>query len=62
MDDKIRQMAIDIIDMFEDLLEKHNINIPDEERDGHEGEANIYGITYFELEDEITAYLKDKTK
>lgn len=57
--DKNRMTAILILGIFERLLMKHNIIIPDENRMGEEDEAHIYGTTYYELEDEIT-YLLDK--
>ena len=39
--------------MFEEMLESKGISIPDEDRTGEESEANLYGITYATLEDEI---------
>lgn len=54
---RVRPYASIIIDLFEDLLDKHNITIPDEDRDGHEGEAPIYGCTYFNLEYDIVGVL-----
>ena len=51
-----------IVDIFEDLLEKHGILIPDEDREGREEEACIYGMTYGELlydvEDRLISLLK----
>lgn len=44
-----QEVATDIINAFEDLLDEHNISIPDEDRKGDEGEARIYGITFAEL-------------
>jgi len=52
-----RQHAINILDMFEDVLDKHNIYIPDDDRTGDECEACIFGATYGDLEDEIVHYL-----
>lgn len=43
----------DIIEEFDKLLCNNNIMIPDEEREGSEDEAAIYGKTYYELEDTI---------
>lgn len=42
-------VAADIVDEFEDLLDKYDITIPDEEREGAEDEARIYGQAYDEL-------------
>lgn len=55
----IRQLAVQICDEFENLLEKHNIDIPDEDREGEESEAHIYGTTYSNLEGQITDILTD---
>ena len=56
---KTRGIAIMILDIFEDMLEEKGIIIPDENREGKEGEACLYGSTYYELEDEITKLLCD---
>lgn len=50
---KIRPYAAAICDLFEDILDKHNIDIPDDDREGNDGEARIYGMTYVELEDNV---------
>lgn len=49
----LKEYSAGICDIFEDLLEKHDITIPSEDRDGHEGEARLYGTEYGELEDEV---------
>jgi len=54
---KLRTYSIAICDEFENLLEKHGIAIPDEDRTGAGEEACIYGMTYAELEDSITHLL-----
>jgi len=54
---KVRQIANEICEQFEELLDKHNIDIPDDDREGNEEEAHIYGMTYAELEDRITDIL-----
>lgn len=56
---KTRGAAIEILDLFEEVLDRHGINIPDEDRCGEEGEACIYGSTYYELEDAITEILSE---
>lgn len=54
----IRQHAQNIIDIFEELLEYHNIYIPDEFRSGSEDEACLYGDTYYALEDMVSDYIE----
>ena len=54
---KVRPIANEICELFEDLLDKHNIDIPDEDREWNEGEAHIYGMTYAELEDKVKEIL-----
>lgn len=56
---KTRGIAIMILDIFEDMLDEKGIMIPDEDREGDEGEACLYGSTYYELEDAITELLCD---
>ena len=50
---KLREYSVEIVELFEDLLNKHDITIPDEDRTGDEGEARLYGMTYSNLEDEV---------
>ena len=50
---KLREYSVEIVELFEDLLDKHDITIPDEDRTGDEGEARLYGMTYSNLEDEV---------
>ena len=40
------------------MLAKHDITIPDEDRTGSEGEARLYGLTYYDLEQYVTNELK----
>lgn len=54
---KHRGVAIRILDIIEEMLESKGIMIPDEDRTGEESEANLYGITYATLEDEISDLL-----
>lgn len=51
------EMTRAILDVFENLLDKHNIDIPSDDRTGAEEEAHIYGDAYFELEDTIQQLL-----
>lgn len=45
--------AAAIVDIFEDLLDKHDITIPDEFRNGEPDEAHIFGQTYMDLEQSV---------
>ena len=56
---KLREYSVKIVELFEDLLEKHDITIPDEDRTGDESEARLYGLTYWSLEDEVVSILND---
>lgn len=60
--DIYEELAIGIIDKFEEVLDRHNIDIPDDHREGEEGEARIYGETYYGLELDIAEYLRENTK
>jgi hypothetical protein len=48
--------AIAIVELFEDLLEKHNIIIPDDDRPA-DNDAPLYGCTWGNLVEEIAAML-----
>ena len=50
--------ADDIIDIFEELLDRLDITLPDEWREGEKDEARIFGDTYYELENQIGERLK----
>ena len=50
--------AADIIDIFEELLDRLDITLPDEWREGEEDEARIFGDTYYELENKIVERLR----
>lgn len=54
---KLREYSIEIVELFEELLEKHNITIPDEDRTGDESEARLYGTTYYDLEEDVVHIL-----
>ena len=55
----LRKYAHAICDKFEDLLDKHDISIPDPDRQGGEDEDRLYGSTYYDLEDEVYHILTD---
>lgn len=50
--------ADDIINIFEELLDRLDITLPDKWREGEEDEARIFGDTYYELENKIVERLK----
>ena len=50
--------ADDLIDIFEELLDRLDITIPDKWREGEEDEARIFGDTYYELENKIVERLR----
>lgn len=50
--------ADDIIDIFEELLDRLDITIPDKWREDEEDEARIFGDTYYELENQIVERLR----
>lgn len=56
---KLREYSVDIVELFEDILDRHNIDIPDEDRTGDESEARLYGMTYSTLEEDVVAILED---
>lgn len=55
----IREYAAGICDVFENLLAEHDILIPDEEREGEEEEACLYGDAYYATEDRIVEILTE---
>lgn len=56
---KLREYSVDIVELFEDILDRYNIDIPDEDRIGDENEARLYGMTYSNLEEDVVAILED---
>ena len=54
-----KEVATEIIDTFENLLDEHNITIPDEDRTGDDGEARIYGMTFAKLLDKVECLVID---
>lgn len=55
---QLRPIAATIIDLFEDLLEKNNVTLPDIYRMGDPDESRIFGDTYYTLEDSIVRILE----
>ena len=56
---KRQRIAVDILEEFEDILEEHDITIPDEFREGEEGEARLFGAGYGYLHDKIIQILEE---
>lgn len=58
---RARQYAQSICELFECILDKHDITIPDPDLNSldEDGAARIYGETYFNLEDQITDIITD---
>ena len=54
----LTDLADDIIDIFEKLLDELDITLPDKWREGEEDEARIFGDTYSTLELDIIERLK----
>ena len=55
-----REIACEIIDIFENLLEEKNITIPSKDREGNKDESRIFGEEYYNLEEKITELLDKK--
>lgn len=58
LDENLTNTADDIIDIFEELLDRLDITLPDKWRNGEEDEARIFGDTYYELENKIVERLR----
>lgn len=52
-----RKLAISCIEEFEDLLDRKDITIPSDDREGNEEEARLYGCEYYQVEDAVTEIL-----
>ena len=61
MDETIKDYAVRICDIFENLLDKHNIDIPDEERTGDKEacEARLFGEAYWRTEEAVYSILEE---
>ena len=53
----LREVAANICDLFEDVLDEHDISIPDENRQGDEDEARLYGKAHWEVEEKVAEIL-----
>lgn len=57
-EEALTNTADDIIDIFEELLDRLDITLPDKWREGEENEARIFGDAYYELENKIVERLR----
>lgn len=55
-------IAADLVELFEDVLDRHDIKIPDDDRTGDETEGCLYGQTYSDLLDETEICLIEAIK
>ena len=53
----VREVAIRIVDEFEELLAEKDIMVPSRDREGVEEEACLYGSEYYALEDAVVGVL-----
>ena len=60
-EEKAREIAIRVLDEFEELLAEKGIMVPSDDREGREEEACLYGCEYYELEDAIVDILVEET-
>lgn len=60
MESNTKETAVAIVERFEDLLERHGIMIPDDDRPA-DNDAPIYGTTYGNLVDEIKMILQEES-
>lgn len=51
--EELAEFVGQVIDIFEDFLEDRNIVLENDEKEGEETEANIYGSDYGELQTSI---------
>ena len=58
--DFAKEIADDIISIFEKFLESKGVQIPSTDRDGEDDEACIFGTEYQELETKITKLLQKR--
>ena len=57
-----REVAIRIVDEFEELLAEKDVMIPSADREGGEEAACLYGSEYYPQEDAITEILMEETR
>lgn len=52
-----RDRAAEIVELFENILDQHDIMIPCDDRTGDEDEGCLYGSVYSDLLDEVEGIL-----
>ena len=57
---RAREIAIAILDEFEELLAAKGVKVPSEDREGGDEEACLYGEEYYELEDAVVGVLMEE--
>lgn len=57
-EDQLMLFSTKILDVFEDVLQEYDIQIPSEEREDYD-DACIYGNLYFEMSEKIENILKE---
>ncbi len=55
----VRMVSAEVCDLLEDLLNKHDLKVPSEDREGEEDEARIFGEVYSDLEADVTDVLAE---
>ncbi len=53
----VRMFSVAVCDLFDELLDEHDITIPSQDREGEDSEARIYGDVYYDLEAKVTEVL-----
>lgn len=59
MEIKLREYSVAICELFEELLDWHDVTIPDEDREGDNNEARLFGMTYARLEEDVLFLLNE---
>lgn len=57
-----KEVAKDIVDKFEDVLDEYDITVPDDDRTGDDGEARLYGMTYDQLLTDVECMIVELLK
>lgn len=58
--EKAKEIAIELLEELEDILNQHKITIPDDWRCNEDNEARLYGEQYWNCEDDLRESLKNK--
>ena len=57
-----REIAVQILDEFEELLVAKGIKVPSDDREGRDEEACLYGTEHYELKDAVTEILLEEAR